>query len=96
MTGALVHWSEQSPGSWTFLPLPRHVAGELREVAARVAPSAAFGAFPVVAILGATRWRTSVVGIGDGEMALPVKQAVRRAEHVEAGDIVTVALSIAL
>lgn len=48
---------------------------------------------PVDAVLGATRFSTSLFP-RDGGFLLPVKDAVRRAEEVEVGDVVQVELEI--
>jgi hypothetical protein len=49
----------------------------------------------VAARIGGTSWRTSVFpDTKRGTYVLPVKQPVRRAEGVSAGDVVTVAVDL--
>lgn len=48
---------------------------------------------PVVARIGATRWRTSLWP-KDGRYIVPVRTDVRRAERLEVGDLVTVHLDL--
>ncbi len=54
-----------------------------------------WGMVPVTARVGATVWRTSLFP-KDGRYVVPVKAAVRRAEAIEVGDEVTVALRVDL
>jgi hypothetical protein len=53
-----------------------------------------WGAIPVRARIGATEWETSLLP-KDGGYVLPVKQLVRKAERIEEGDTVAVALAVA-
>ncbi|HSV40541.1 MAG TPA: DUF1905 domain-containing protein [Nocardioidaceae bacterium] len=79
----LWEWHQEKPGSWHFVTLPLDVADELR---LESGPRRGFGSIRVEATVGATTWRTSVFPeAGGGSFVLPVKQAVRRAEGLEAG-----------
>jgi hypothetical protein len=49
---------------------------------------------PVRARIGATEWTTSLFP-KDGRYLIPVKTAVRRAERLDEGDTVTIALTVA-
>jgi hypothetical protein len=49
---------------------------------------------PVRARTGATEWTTSLFP-KDGGYVIPVKEAVRRAEQLDEGDTITVALTVA-
>jgi hypothetical protein len=54
-----------------------------------------WGVIPVTAKLGATTWTTSLFP-KQGRYLLPVRDAVRKAETVEIGDVVSVRLVIEL
>jgi hypothetical protein len=53
-----------------------------------------WGMIPVHAQVGGTRWSTSLWP-KDGRYVIPLKDRVRRAEQLDAGDTVTVRLSVA-
>jgi len=53
-----------------------------------------WGAVPVRARIGVTEWETSLLPKDDGYV-LPVKDAVRKAERVDEGDTVAVAMRVA-
>lgn len=52
-----------------------------------------WGMVPVEALLGATRWATSLWP-KDGGYVVPLKDAVRRAEDVRVGDVVRLELRV--
>jgi len=54
-----------------------------------------WGVVPVTAQLGATTWATSLFP-KQGRYLLPVRDAVRKAENVEIGDVVGIRLVIQL
>jgi hypothetical protein len=62
-----------------------------------VAPDVTYGwgMIPVRARIGATRWETSLFP-KDGAYLVPLKDAVRRAERIDAGDTITVGLTVAV
>jgi Domain of unknown function (DUF1905) len=96
-TAPLWRWSvkQQSadPGAWSFVSLPVEVSEDIRD--ALVAPPTGFGSVRVAAEVGDFRWQTSVFPDSEsGCYVLPVKQAVRRANGIEQGDLVTVTLSL--
>ena len=53
-----------------------------------------FGSVKVEAVIGASRWSTSVFPQKEGGWFLPVKKAICRAEGLEAGDQVAVRLEL--
>ncbi len=53
-----------------------------------------WGMVPVTATLGGTEWTTSLFP-KDGQYLVPIKDAVRSAERIEVGDVVTVGLVVA-
>lgn len=90
-TGPVLRWSGEA--AWYFLALPGGLADEIRARTERVG----FGSVKVTATIGATTWSTSVFpDAGTGSYVLPVKAAVRRAEGIDDGDVVTAHLVVAL
>ncbi|PWU49888.1 DUF1905 domain-containing protein [Micromonospora globispora] len=88
-TGEIWFW--RGPAPWYFVTVPTAECGEL-EAASR-AVTYGWGMIPVTARIGATRWTTSLFP-KDGRYIVPVKAAVRQAEGLDAGDIVTVRLTV--
>lgn len=92
-------WTARDPATWTFVTLPVELADEVREAAA-LRPPSGFGAVRVEVVIGGSTWRTSVFpstsddSAPDGSYVLPVKRAVRLAEGIEPGDVVTVAVRV--
>lgn len=80
-------WEARRDDGWTFVSLPVEASEEIREIAA--GPRRGFGAVRVRVRVGATTWRTSVFPSGD-VYVLPIKQAVRKAESLGAGDVALV------
>jgi len=85
-------WAAEAVAAWVFVSLPAAVADDVRSAGGE---PTAFGSVRVEVTLGGSTWRTSV--FPDARRAtyvLPVKAAVRRAEGVEVGDRVHVALRV--
>ena len=87
-SGELVEW--RGPAPYHFVPLPPDAADLVDEVKADVVY---WGVVPVRARIGGTDFTTSMFPRED-TWFLPVKDAVRRAEQVELGDVVEVRLSV--
>ena len=86
-------WDARKADAWTFVSLPAHVADEVLEIGEPVARG--FGSLRVEVTVGATTWRTSVFpSKGLSTYVLPIKRAVRRAEGLDDGDTVRVALRL--
>ena len=87
--GELVYWRGPSP--FHFIAVPPDGAGLLH----LVAPVATYGwgVIPVTVTIGGTTFQTSLFP-KDGGYLVPVKDAVRRAEHLELGDTVGVDVTI--
>jgi hypothetical protein len=86
-------WEARRDDSWTFVRLPDEESEDIRELTA--GSRRGFGAVRVRVRVGATTWRTSIFpSSSDGAYVLPVKQAVRKAEGVGAGDTVSVWLEL--
>jgi hypothetical protein len=88
--GPLWRWSAQD--AWRFVTVPADVSEVIRYTAG---PPRGFGSVRVEVVVGVTTWRTSVFPDGGGaRYALPVKKAVREAEDLLDGDLVTVTLRL--
>ena len=89
-TGPLWRWADErgdGADSWHFVTVSAEVSEQIRE--ALVEPTRGFGS------VGATSWETSVFpDKRSGCYVLPMKRAVRRAEGLEPGDPVVVALTV--
>ncbi len=86
-------WDARRTDSWTFLSLPEDLADEVLE---RGAPAKrGFGSLRVEVRLGGSTWQTSIFPDNARKTyVLPVKKAIRRAEAVEAGDVVGVRIRL--
>lgn len=84
-------WSWKGPAPWYFVTVPDEECLELAEASTMV--SYGWGMIPVTAQIGGTGWRTSLFP-KDGRYIVPLKAAVRTAEGLEVGDMVTVRLIV--
>lgn len=86
-------WQYDGPAAWYFISLPPDVADDIR---AKFGPQASgFGSIKVEAVVGSTRWSTSLFPDKTRRTyLLPIKKAVRVAENLETGDVATVNLRI--
>jgi hypothetical protein len=87
-SGELVEW--RGPAPYHFVPLPPDEADLVDEVKAEVVY---WGVVPVHARIGRTDFTTSMFP-REGTWFLPVKDAVRRAEQVGLGEVVSVRLRV--
>ncbi|HEY3339355.1 MAG TPA: DUF1905 domain-containing protein [Propionicimonas sp.] len=87
-TAALWRWAAQD--AWRFVTLPEDLSEAIRFTCG---PPRGFGSVRVAVTVGTTSWRTSVFPDNDSQCyVLPMKRAVRLAEDLEDGDLVTVTL----
>jgi Domain of unknown function (DUF1905) len=86
-------WFWRGPSPFHFVTVPDAESAEIEAVASIV--SYGWGVIPVAARIGRTGWTTSLFP-KDGRYLVPVKAAVRTAEDLELGDVVTVQLSLEL
>jgi Domain of unknown function (DUF1905) len=91
VTGEVWFW--QGPAPWHFVTVTGEESAAI-EAAAEVV-SYGWGMVPVSARIGTTRWSTSLYP-KDDTYVVPLKAAVRRAEAVAIGDVVTIHLTIDL
>jgi hypothetical protein len=85
----VIHW--RGPAPFHFVAVPEAVAGAIRSVAKEV--TYGWGVIPVTAVVGATRFTTSLFP-KDGGYLVPLKDAVRRSESIAIGDAIHVHLTI--
>lgn len=86
-------WRYQGDAAWFFVTVPQDVSDDIRESV--VGPRRGFGSVRVRATVGGTVWSTSVFPQSkEGTFVLPVKKAVRQAEGVDEGDLISVTLEV--
>ena len=79
--------------AWYFAYVDKKQAEEIREKHGKA--KRGFGSIPVAVTLGSTKWKTSIFpDKQSGTYLLPLKAAVRRAEGIDDGDVVTFTLEI--
>ena len=84
-------WEWRGPAPYHFVTVDDAAADLMREMAAEV--SYGWGMIPVECSIGKTRFTTSLWP-KDGRYVVPLKDAVRAAETIELGDVVTVSMRI--
>lgn len=88
----LWEWDARRGDTWVFVSLPEDASEEIRELSAGTRRG--FGSLRVRARIGATTWQTSIFPGSDGPYVLPVKRAVRTAQHLDVGDVAAVAVEL--
>ena len=77
-------WLYPGADGWHFVSLPPEISADITDIAGI---RRGFGSVRVAGTVGATSWQTSIFPDSkSGTYMLPVKRAVRAAEHLEAGD----------
>lgn len=84
-------WYWRGPAPYHFVTVPEAESDQLAAAASLV--TYGWGMVPVEARIGPTRWATSLWP-KDGGYVVPLKDAVRRAEGLEVGDVVTLGLNV--
>jgi len=84
-------WEWRGPAPFHFVSLSPEEADAIRDIAAGV--TYGWGMIPVEGRVGNTSFTTSLWP-KDGTYVIPLKDAVRAAEEVELGDVVTVSLRV--
>jgi Domain of unknown function (DUF1905) len=87
--GEIIHWRGPSP--FHFVTVPDEPSAAIESVKSLV--TYGWGAIPVQARIGDTDFTTSLFPKGEFYL-VPVKDAVRRAEQLSVGDVVTVELRL--
>jgi hypothetical protein len=88
-SGEVIHWRGPSP--FYFVAVPDEPAAAIEHVSSLV--TYGWGCIPVQVRIGRTDFTTSLFPKDEGYL-VPIKAAVRTAEHVELGDHVTVRLEL--
>jgi hypothetical protein len=88
-SGEIIHWRGPSP--FHFVVVPEEPSAAIEAASSLV--TYGWGCIPVRARVGTTDFRTSLFPKGDSYL-VPIKTAVRSAEHLELGDDVTVHLHL--
>jgi hypothetical protein len=86
-------WVWRGPSPFHFITVPDEESEQLQSASAIV--TYGWGMIPVEARVGSTEWTTSLFA-KDGGYVVPLKDAVRRAERIDVGDVVTVRLHVNL
>lgn len=86
-SGPVFEW--RGPAPFFYVAVPDAESAEVRAVASAV--TYGWGMVPVTARIGGTEWRTSLFP-KEGRYLVPLKDAVRKAEGIGAGDVVAVRL----
>jgi hypothetical protein len=87
--GELFYW--RGPAPWYFVAVPEQPSQQILELS-RVL-TYGWGMIPVTATIGATTWTTALFRQEDNYV-LPVKAMVRRAEGLDEGEPVAVAMTV--
>jgi hypothetical protein len=89
VTGAIFEW--RGPAPFLFVAIPEDVSRDIKALSQLV--SYGWGVIPVTATLGETTWTTSLFP-KKGQYLIPIKVLVQKAEHVTAGDVVEIEVTI--
>jgi hypothetical protein len=84
-------WFWRGPAPFHFVTVPEEHCGGLKSVASLV--TYGWGMIPVTVRIGQTTWKTYLTP-KDGRYIVPLKAAVRKAEKIDVGDEVSVALTV--
>jgi len=85
-------WYWRGPSPYYFVTVPEEQSQDLKAVSSFV--TYGWGMIPVLARIGETEWKTSLFP-KDGAYIVPLKDSVREAEGLDAGDCVTLRLKVA-
>lgn len=86
-------WEWRGPAPYHFVAVPEDIAAEIKEMASAV--TYGWGMIPVSGKIGSTSFTTSLWA-KDGTYAVPLKDAVRKAEGISIDDTVSIELSLRL
>lgn len=84
-------WYWRGPSPFYFVTVPDDLSDALKTIARSV--TYGWGMIPVQARIGRSRWTTSLFP-KNGAYIVPLKAAIRRAEGLAEGDVVTVRLDV--
>ena len=86
-------WEWRGPAPYHFVAVPEDIAAEIKEMASAV--TYGWGMIPVSGKIGNTSFTTSLWA-KNGTYAVPLKDAVRKAEGISIDDTVSIELSLRL
>ena len=84
-------WFWRGPAPWYFVTVPEDQSLDIEAASPLV--SYGWGMVPVTARIGRTGWATSLFP-KDERYVVPIKADVRKAEHLQLGDVVEVRLTV--
>jgi hypothetical protein len=84
-------WFWKGPSPFYFVTVPADQSSDLKTVSGFV--TYGWGMIPVTARIGQTEWKTSLFP-KDGCYIVPIKDSVRKAEHLEEDEEVTIRLEV--
>jgi hypothetical protein len=88
-------WVYPGKGGWHFITVPTEVAAPIKAAMAGLARP--WGSLGITAVIGKTRWQTSLFpDKASCGLLLPIKASVRQREGLKAGDAPTLTIEIAL
>lgn len=86
-------WQHSSQGGWYFVTVPFEISSEIRENLKW--QEEGWGRMRAIAKIGATEWQTAIwYDRKINSYLLPVKEDVRLAENLKAGDLIVVKISV--
>jgi hypothetical protein len=86
-------WEWRGPAPFFFITIPQDYSQDIKSISSLV--TYGWGVIPVKARIGNTEFKTSLFP-KDDKYLLPVKAAVRKAEGIATGDMVSVRLEVRL
>ncbi len=87
--GSIWYW--RGPAPYHFVTVPAKECGDLKFLSGSV--TYGWGMIPAKVRIGQTEWKTSLFP-KDGGYIVPIKDSVRKAEQLAAGDHITVRLEV--
>lgn len=89
-------WKYHGDNAWYFITLPLEIADEIKALTAlHLLARRGFGSLRVTATIGNSSWNTSIFPDSkSGSYLLPVKKAIRTANHLTEGSDTEIKLSV--
>lgn len=83
-------WKYSGPAGWFFVYVPDNVSAKIKKAVQEGHATVGFGFVPVSAVVGATRWETTIFPTKEGPYLIAIKANVRRAEAIMEGDTIRI------
>ena len=87
-SGEVFEW--RGPAPFYYVAVPAEESADIKEASPML--TYGWGVIPVLVRIGGTEWETSLFP-KDGRYLVPLKDAVRRAEGIDSGDVVAVSFT---